>query len=161
MKRLDVLDKKIVAVMQEDFPLVLEPYAVLAQKIGISETELFDRLAVLRTTGRIRKFGAVLTHRKIGYAANALCAWRVSDDKVVEVGNVMVACKIVTHCYCREQKPDWPYNLYTMIHGKSRILCQEIAEKLAIETGVYDYVLLFSTKEWKKTSMRYFQEEQA
>lgn len=158
---MDALDKKIVVVMQEDFPLVLEPYKVLAQKIGISEAELFDRLAVLHKTGRIRKFGAVLTHRKIGYAANALCAWYVPEERVEEVGNIMVACKIVTHCYCREQKPDWPYNLYTMIHGKSRFICTKIAQQLALETGIYDYVLLFSTTEWKKTSMRYFQEEQA
>lgn len=156
---MDDLDKKIVAVMQESFPLVIEPYVVLAQQIGISEAELFDRLAGLYKTGRIRKFGAVLTHRKIGYSANALCAWRVPEDKVEVAGNIMAACKLVTHCYCREKKPDWPYNLYTMIHGKNRLICEELAHQLAIETGITDYVLLFSTKEWKKTSMRYFQEE--
>jgi DNA-binding Lrp family transcriptional regulator len=156
---LDALDKRIVAVMQESFPLVFEPYAVLAQQIGISEAELFDRLDVLHKTGGIRKFGAVLTHRKIGYAANALCAWQVSEDQVEAAGTIMAACKLVTHCYCREKKSDWPYNLYTMIHGKTRLICVQIAQQLAVETKLTDYVLLFSTKEWKKTSMRYFQEQ--
>lgn len=158
---MDDFDKKIVVVMQEEFPLVLEPYAVLAKKIGISEDELFARLDVLHKTGRIRKFGAVLAHHKIGYSANALCAWSVPDGKVEIAGNIMTVCKSVTHCYCREKKKDWPYNVYTMIHGKTRLICEELARKLAIETGIFEYVLLFSTREWKKTSMHYFQEEQA
>jgi len=158
---LDALDKKIIAVMQESFPLVLEPYAIFAEKIGISQDTLLDRLTVLHKTGRIRKFGTVLTHRKIGYSANALCAWRVPEDKLDITGNKMAACKLVTHCYYREVKPDWSYNLYTMIHGKTRQICEEIAQQLAVDTGIVEYILLFSTKEWKKTSMRYFQEDKS
>lgn len=155
---MEALDRKIIVAMQEDFPLVTEPYAFVARKIGISEDKLLEQLKVLAAEGRIRKFGAVLTHRQLGYAANALCAWIVPDSEVDTVGQSMAAHEAVTHCYCREKKIDWPYNFYTMIHGKSRTICEEIAQKISLDTGIEQYILLFSTKEWKKTSMRYFQE---
>jgi len=154
----DELDRKLIIAMQEELPLVPEPYAEIAQKLGITEDKMFERLKVLTTEGRIRKMGAVLTHRQLGYAANALCAWIVPDQEVETVGKSMAAHEAVTHCYCREKNLDWPYNFYTMIHGKSRDICEGIAQQLSLATGVDQYILLFSTKEWKKTSMRYFQE---
>lgn len=154
---MDELDRKLVIAMQEDLPLVPEPYAEIAQELGITEDKLFERLKVLTNEGQIRKMGAVLTHRQLGYAANALCAWIVPDRKAETVGQLMAAHEAVTHCYCREKKSNWPYNFYTMIHGKSRAICEGIAQELSLATGVEQYILLFSTKEWKKTSMRYFQ----
>lgn len=156
---LDEIDKKIIRAMQEDFPLVLEPYAYLAEQIGITEEELIRRLKAYRQTGKVRKMGAVLRHRNVGFAANALGAWMVPENRLDEVGKIMIASPAVTHCYSRITKPDWPYNFYTMIHGESRDHCQEIATKLAQAANVFEYTLLFSTKEWKKTSMRYFQED--
>ncbi|MDU2066352.1 MAG: Lrp/AsnC family transcriptional regulator [Sporomusaceae bacterium] len=156
---MDWLDKEIIILMQDEFPLEKEPYARLASELKITEAELIERLQRFQETGKIRKFGAVLTHRRIGYTANALCAWIVPFADCERVGEIMTASPAVTHCYCREIKPDWPYNFYTMIHGHSREICEETALKLAEATGVFDYKLLFSTKEWKKTSMRYFQED--
>ena len=79
---MDLIDRKIVIAMQDDFPLVPEPYQELAGRIGISEEELLTRLQKQRRTGCIRKMGAVLRHREVGYTANALCAWIVEEDRL-------------------------------------------------------------------------------
>ena len=156
---LDELDKKIIAAMQDDFPLAEEPYRLLADKLAISEDELLERLRKYRAAGQMRKMGAVLRHREVGYTANALCAWKVDADRHEEVGRVMQAHPAVTHCYGRITAPDWPYSFYTMIHASTRDACAAIADSLARQAGVPEYVMLYSTKEWKKTSMRYFQED--
>lgn len=153
---LDVLDKKIIAALLDDFPLVSEPYRELAEKIGISEDELLGRLEKYRQSGEMRRMGAVLRHREVGYAANALCAWKVPTDRINEVAALMIADPAVSHCYERTAYPDWPYNFYTMLHGHTRRECRAIASKLAHSTGLDEYLMLFSTREWKKTSMRYF-----
>ncbi|WP_425060536.1 hypothetical protein SCACP_12630 [Sporomusa carbonis] len=155
---LDNLDKKIIAVMQDDFPLVAEPYQELAARIGISEDELLTKLNNYQKAGKLRKMGAVLKHREIGYAANALCAWIVPETRLDEVGRLMSGCKAVTHCYARIPQPEWPYNFYTMLHAHTRDECKALALKLAQMAGLDSYTLLFSTREWKKTSMNYFPE---
>lgn len=155
---LDNLDKKIIAVLQSDFPLVPEPYRALAKKIGISEQELLARLANYRQSGWLRKMGAVLRHREVGYAANALCVWKVPETRLTEVGQLMSGYRAVTHCYSRISQPEWPYNFYTMLHAHTREECRTLADTLAKAARLDHYVLLFSTREWKKTSMHYFPE---
>lgn len=154
----DTLDRKIIQMMQNEFPLVAEPYKELASQIGISEEELLKRLQRYQKEGQIRKMGVVLWHRKVGFAANALCAWQAPADRLEEAGTMMAQMPSVTHCYTRTPYADWPYNLYTMIHAQTREECKQLAEELAALTRLTDYTLLFSTKEWKKASMRYFQE---
>ncbi len=156
---LDNLDKKIIATVQEEFPLIETPYRLLAEQLQISEDELLQRLRRYKEGGQLRKMGAVLRHREVGYSANALCAWVVPYERHDEVGAIMIKHPVVTHCYGRLSPPDWPYTFYTMIHAKSREECHIIAAALAHETGLDEYVLLFSTKEWKKTSMKYFKDE--
>lgn len=156
---MDALDQKIVRAMQGEFPLVEEPYRALAERIGISEAELLARLERFRCAGKIRKMGAVLRHREVGYAANALCAWIVPEDVVEAVGARMAAHPAVSHCYDRATAPQWPYNVYTMLHGHSRGECDAIAAQLAEENGLKDRVMLYSVREWKKASMRYFEED--
>lgn len=156
---LDELDKKIIAAMQDEFPLVAEPYKEIASRIGISETELLTRLNDYCKTGKIRKMGAVLKHREVGYAANALCAWIVPDERIDEVGQIMKQHPAVTHCYSREPRPEWPYNFYVMLHAHTREECRAMAEELANAIGLRQFTMLFSTREYKKTSMRYFVEK--
>lgn len=153
---MDELDKKIVRTVQEEFPLVEEPYKVLAEKIGITQQELIDRLKRYKRSGKIRKIGAVLRHREIGFSANALCAWEVPEERMEEVGTLMAMHPAVSHCYDRLTAPEWPYNLYTMIHAHTKEECAAIAGQLAKKAGVAKRVMLYSIKEWKKTSMRYF-----
>ncbi|QDR80035.1 AsnC family transcriptional regulator [Sporomusa termitida] len=155
---LDSLDKKIIAVMQGEFPLVAEPYKELAQQIGITEEELLARLNKYRLSGQLRKMGAVLRHREVGYAANALCAWVVQESQLDKVGRIMSGFRVVTHCYARIPQPGWPYNFYTMLHAHTRDECRRLAAELAKTAGLETYTLLFSTREWKKTSMSYFPE---
>lgn len=155
---LDELDKKIIRAMQGDFPLVEEPYKLLAEQIGITEEELLRRLKSYKKSGKIRKMGAVLRHRQVGYSANVLCAWLVPPERLDEVAHGMAACPAVSHCYDRNMYPEWPYNVYTMIHAHSRGECEKIAAELAKKYGLTERKMLYSVKEWKKTSMRYFRE---
>lgn len=155
---LDELDRRIIAAMQDDMPLVAEPYKVMADRIGIGESELLSRLAAYRAGGEMRRMGAVLRHREIGYAANALCAWQVAPERLEAVAAFMTASPAVTHCYARVPRPGWPYNFYIMLHGHTREECKRLAAELSSAAGLGVHVMLYSTREWKKTSMRYFGE---
>ena len=155
---MDALDKKIIQAMQDEFPVVEKPYEEIAGRIGITEAELLARLQVFKRDGQIRKMGAVLRHREVGFSSNVLCAWAVPGQQIETVAQQMSESTAVSHCYDRNTMPDWPYSVYTMIHGHSREECNAIAEQLAEKTHIVDRMMLFSVKEWKKTSMRYFSE---
>ena len=155
---LSELDKKIVRAMQGDFPICAEPYKKIAQEVGIPVELLLERLTLMKEQGQIRKLGAVLRHREIGFSANVLCVWVVPEERMEKVAANMCLNAAVTHCYDRNTMPDWPYNFYTMIHGSSREECEAIIDELAIENNLSERRLLFTLKEWKKTSMSYFTE---
>lgn len=156
---MDELDKKIIRRLQGEFPLVPRPYARLAEEIGIDQDVLLARLQQYRRQGLLRKMGAVLRHREVGFKANALCVWVVPENEMDRVGRVMSAHPRVTHCYARRPQAEWRYNFYTMVHGRDEAECRAIAAQLAQQAGVDDYALLFSVKEWKKATMRYFTED--
>ena len=149
-------DKAIIRALQEDFPLCEEPYKILAERVGISEEEFLRRVRQLIDEKKIRKMGAVLRHREVGFNANALCAWHVPPDKLDEIAQAMSLNAAVSHCYDRTPVPNWNYNLYTMIHAKTRDECEKIIGELSTATGVDDYKILYTKKEWKKTGMKYF-----
>ncbi len=153
---LSSLEKRVISAIQEDLPIVREPYKCIAAKLGISETVLLNTMKSLCERGVIRRFGATLRHQKTGFQANAMTAWNVPDDKVDDVGKTMSQSPQISHCYVRPRVSGWPYNLYTMIHAKDLKSCKNIAREISRQTGVKDYTQLFSKKELKKTSMRYF-----
>ena len=153
---IDELDKKIIGFLQKDLPLDPRPFAVLADQIGISEDQFLERLTSLIQRGIIRRFGATLRHQEAGFNANAMVAWVVPYEKIEETGKAMAEFREVTHCYQRRPQNNWKYNLYTMIHGDSRDECYKIAKHMSQITGIDEYALLFSEKEFKKTSMEYF-----
>jgi len=150
------LEKEIVKKLQDGLPLVPEPFAVLAAELGISEEELLAAIKDLKRRGVMRRLGAALQHLKVGYTANAMVAWRVPSERIQEVGTTFSNFPEVTHCYERRTAPDWPYNIYTMIHRPQREECMAIIERMRQAVGIDDYVVLFSTAELKRTSMRYF-----
>jgi siroheme decarboxylase len=152
------LEKKVIASIQGDIPIVSHPYRVLADNIGISEETFIETLQHLTDLGVIRRFGATLRHQKSGYQANAMTAWQVEEHRIEEVGQIMASFRAVSHCYRRDPADGWPYNLYTMIHGKSEADCRETARKMSDKSGVQTYQLLFSRQELKKISMTYFPE---
>ena len=153
---LNELEKQVIAAIQGDIPICEHPYRVLAERIGLSEETLLETLADLRRRDLIRRFGATLRHQKSGYAANAMGAWQVAEDRIETVGAIMAACRQISHCYRRNPTDDWPYNLYTMIHAESEEGCWDIARGLAAQAEVEKFTLLFSRRELKKTSMTYF-----
>ncbi|RTZ97291.1 MAG: Lrp/AsnC family transcriptional regulator [Deltaproteobacteria bacterium] len=150
------LEKKVIAAIQGDIPITPTPYRDMAKKLDISEEEFLNTLRALCKQGVIRRFGATLRHQKTGFAANAMTAWKVDEARVEEIGKKMAAHSAVSHCYRRDPAPDWPYNLYTMIHAPDITTCRDIARQLSAATGVKTYKQLFSHRELKKTSMVYF-----
>ncbi len=156
MEILSRQDKEIIKVLQEDFPLCEEPYKVLAQRVGISEEKFLRRVQELIDEKKIRKMGAVLRHREVGFNANALCAWCVPPEKLDDTAKIMSSHTAVSHCYDRTPAPNWNYNLYTMIHAKTRDECEKFIGELSNLSGVTDFKILYTKKEWKKTGMKYF-----
>ena len=152
----DDVERRIIRHLQGDLPLTTRPFAVLASEVGMSEEDLLERIRMLKKQGTLRRFGATLRHQLAGYKANAMVAWYVPEDNMEEIGHLMATFKEVSHCYERKVQGKWKYNLFTMIHGKSKKECQDIARRIAENTGIKDYVLLLSLKEFKKTSPRYF-----
>ena len=150
------LENEIIGLIQGDIPITQRPYLEMAQKLGISEKTLLERLKDLSDKGVMRRFGATIYHQKSGFEANAMVAWKVDEVCIDEAGEKMASFKEVSHCYRRNPTDDWPYNLYTMIHAKDEESCRQIARNIAIETSIDNYTLLFSRKELKKTSMKYF-----
>jgi DNA-binding Lrp family transcriptional regulator len=150
------LEKNILASIQEDMAITERPYLDISRRLGISEDELLAAMQSLCDRGVIRRFGATLRHQKTGFTANAMAAWQVDEDRVVEVGNRLASFKQVSHCYRRNPADSWPYNLYTMIHANDEESCRQTARQMSEDTGVKNYSLLFSRKELKKTSMVYF-----
>jgi DNA-binding Lrp family transcriptional regulator len=150
------IEKKIVKALQNDLPLCPQPFKAIAEEIGISENELLVEIHRLKQQEIIRRFGAIVRHRNLGITANAMVVWRVPKEKSQEIGAIMAAFPEVSHCYERPTYPDWHYNLFTMVHGKSKDECQKVIAQISERTGIKDYKQLYSTRELKKVSMKYF-----
>ncbi len=155
---MDELDKKIIRAVQEGLPLCRKPYEKIAKDLDVTEAQVIGRLRLMKEYGEIRKMGAVLRHRAAGFQTNCLCAWKVSADRLEEVAKIMCESPAVSHCYDRVTTDNWPYNLYTMVHAHSRNECESLVENLASQTGLAksDVAMMYTVKEYKKTSMKYF-----
>lgn len=115
------LDRRIVLATQGGLPLVPRPYAAVAESLGVAEERVRERLAAMLADGRIRRIGAVPNHYAIGYTANGMSVWDIDDAVIDAVGERVGALDFVTHCYRRPRhQPDWPYNLFAMVHAASR-----------------------------------------
>ncbi len=153
------LEKKVIAALQGDIPVSPRPYLEIAEMIGVDEETVLSVVKDLYHRGVIRRFGATLRHQKSGFNANAMVAWQVDESLIDTVGEQVAGYDAVTHCYRRDPAPDWPYNLYTMVHARDEAGCREIARTISEDTGVSEYTMLFSRRELKKTSMQYFDNE--
>ena len=150
------LEKKIIASIQGDIPVVKRPYAKLAKELDISEEALLETLKKLCEKGVIRRFGATLRHQNSGFGSNAMAAWNVEEERVEEVGKKLASFRQVSHCYRRNPTLKWPYNLYTMVHARDEKSCRETVRMMSEAVSVSAYSILFSRRELKKTSMKYF-----
>ena len=149
-------DIKVIRELQEDIDLVPMPFTPMAERLGISLQGLFEAADSFQKRGMMRRFSAVLHHRRAGFSSNAMAVWKVPSERAVEVGNLMAQSRWVTHCYERPTFPDWDYTHFTMIHATSRDQCEEVARDISEATGIKEYQLLYSTREYKKTRVKYF-----
>ena len=151
---MDITDVKLLKLVQDGIPIAHSPFKGFASELGISEQEVVDRLKSLQKAGKIRRFAASIGHRAIGIKVNAMCVWNVPDEQIETVGNIMAEFPEVTHCYERPRYPEWQYNLFTMVHSYNPEDCEKVAEKISEATGIKDYTIFFSEKEFKKTGVR-------
>jgi DNA-binding Lrp family transcriptional regulator len=151
-------DLALIEALCGGLPLVAEPYAELGQRVNLSEAEVIGSIQRLIDGGVIKRFGVIVQHRKLGYTANAMSVWNVPDARVRSIGERMGNLPFVTLCYCRPRHlPDWPYNLFAMVHGSDRetVLSQvaDIARTLELEHVERD--VLFSSRQFKQCGARY------
>lgn len=150
------IEKNILRIVQNTLPDSPTPFAEIAQHLDLDEEQVLNFLNGLKHKGYIRRFGATLRHQEAGYGCNVMVAWYVEEEYIQIVAETMINRQEITHCYQRENCLEWPYNLYTMIHGKTIQECLDIIKELQNLTGLTQYELLFSHEELKKTSMQYF-----
>lgn len=151
----ETLDRRIIARLCADIDDTLYPFLALAAEFGMAEEELLARVRSYRERGLLRRFGAILRHQQAGMVANGMSVWAVPTEAVERVGAIMAAQPEVSHCYERLALPEWPYNLYAMIHAHTEDEVRQVTARIAAETGIADYAILFSVREFKKTSMVY------
>ena len=154
---MDQIDRALIVATQAGLPLVLRPYAQIAEQLGITEAAVMARLQGLLESGMIRRIGAVPNHYAIGWTANGMTVWDVADERVDELGALVGALPFVTHCYRRPRAlPAWPYNLFAMVHGSSRDECSSKAEEIRVLLGAACRAndILYSTRILKKTGLR-------
>jgi DNA-binding Lrp family transcriptional regulator len=147
-------DREMLKELTGDLPTTPEPYLELAEKIGISEKEFLTRARKLLREGYLRKVGAIISPSKAGLRANGMTVFKAPSKSVARLGKKLSAYPEVTHCYERVAPPEFPYNLYAMIHGRTRKEVITRARKIARELNLDEYQILFSTREFKKTSLR-------
>ncbi len=151
-------ERELIAAIQDGLPLVKQPYAEIARQVGLSEAQVIDWIGQLVGRGVIRRFGAVLSHRDLGYRANGMVVWDIPDGAVGEIARKLARLEYVTLCYRRPRRlPVWPYNLFCMIHGRDRATVEALTEQAAATAGAADFPrkILFSARQFKQRGARY------
>lgn len=152
----DEIDRAILKYMQGDLPLESRPYQTLAGNLGMTEAEVALRIEYLKGQGVIRRVGAVLRHQKAGFAANAMTAWKVGEKQADEVGGIFAGIDQVSHLYLRKVPPEFGYNLFAMVHAHDEDELSAMITQMSHITGIEDFSVFRSIKEYKKVSMEYF-----
>jgi DNA-binding Lrp family transcriptional regulator len=154
-------DKHHIRILQQDLPVVAEPFALWAQQGGVSEAALLEAGRDFLKRGLIRRFSAVLKHREAGISANAMGVWAVPAGQQDAFGKAAASYHAVSHCYLRRSYADWPYTMFTMVHAPTKEQCEQVLATISQETGIREYGALYSTKEYKKVRVKYFTPESA
>lgn len=151
-------DCQLIAAIQGGLPMDPRPYAVVAEQIGMSEAQVIARVGEMQESGVIKRMGVVVRHHELGYVANAMVVWNVPDGRMDEVGTALGSQPCVTLCYQRPRRlPEWPYNLFCMIHGRSRESVLSLIEHMVDGLGLQDieHQVLFSGRRFKQRGARY------
>ena len=156
----DERDKDVIRATQGDLPVVPEPWAPAAERLGMSVEELLEHLEGMRERGLLRRVAAILFHRRAGFSANGMGVWQVPDDRIQEIGPRMASFRGISHCYQRPTYEDWPYQIFTMAHGRSKEECDAILDAIAAQfPEIQDRATLYSSTEFKKIRLLYFTDD--
>jgi DNA-binding Lrp family transcriptional regulator len=155
----DDFDVAVIRATQGHQPVVAEPYAEPAARLGITVDRLLEHLEGMRERRLLRRVAAILFHRRAGYAANGMGVWVVPPDDVMQVGPRMASVRGISHCYQRPTYPDWPYSVFTMAHGRSKEECDAVLDSIAESTGIEERATLYSSTEYKKVRLLYFTDD--
>jgi DNA-binding Lrp family transcriptional regulator len=156
----DDFDRAVIRATQGDLPVVPEPYGPAAAELGVTVDALIDHLRGMVDRGLLRRVAAILFHRRAGFSANGMGVWQVPDDKVLEIGPRMASFRGISHCYQRPTYEDWPYQLFTMAHGRSKEECDAVLDAVAASTpDLQDRAILYSSTEFKKIRLLYFTDD--
>ncbi|NPA50508.1 MAG: Lrp/AsnC family transcriptional regulator [Epsilonproteobacteria bacterium] len=157
-KDIKLTPKDFIAIreLQKDIPIIKEPFKDSIERLNLSYEEYFAIAKRLQEGGIMRRFSAILNHRKAGFVANAMSVWSVPKEKEEEIGELFASYRAVSHCYLRPTYPSWPYNIFAMVHGQSKEECESIIEEMSKESQIKEYDKLYSTREFKKKRIQYF-----
>jgi DNA-binding Lrp family transcriptional regulator len=154
---MDEINRKIIAATQNGLPLTPHPYSEVGNQIGVTAEVVMDRMQEMLDNGIIRRIGIIPNHYKLGFKSNGMTVWDVPDDQIDQLGEAVGQLEFVSHCYQRPRHlPDWPYNLFAMVHGKTRNEVFTKTEEIRTLLGdaVQAYEILFSKKILKKSGFR-------
>ena len=155
---MDEAERRLVSVLQEGLPLFIRPFALIAERIGASEIDVLGRIKRWLEEGAIKRFGVVVRHHELGFRANAMLVHDIPDDRVSDIGRALAEEPAVTLCYRRPRRlPDWPYNLFCMIHGRERSEVEATIAELRQRHGLAScaHETLFSLTRFKQNGARY------
>jgi len=156
----DEFDQAVIRATQGDMPIVPEPYEAAAAELGIPVDRLIEHLHGMVDRGLLRRVAAILFHRRAGFSANGMGVWKVPEDRILEIGPKMAAFRGISHCYQRPTYADWPYQLFTMAHGRSKEECDAVLDAVAAATpDLEDRAILYSSTEFKKIRLLYFTDD--
>ena len=155
----DDFDRAVIRATQGNLPVVSEPWAGAAEELGISVDELLAHLEAMKQRGLLRRVAGILYHRRAGFSDNGMGVWQVPADKIAEIGPQMAAYRGISHCYERPTYADWPYQIFTMAHGRSKEECDAILDAIANEFPIEDRATLYSSTEFKKIRLLYFTDD--
>ena len=156
--QLSAEDRGLIKIVQHGLPVVSRPYAEIAERLSTTEQDVIQRLQKLINDGSIKRYGVVVRHRELGYKANGMVVWDVPDDRVSVLGSCIGKLSSVTLSYRRPRRlPDWPYNLFTMVHGRNREEVKQRVEEIVETCGLQgiDHTILFSTRRFKQRGASY------
>jgi siroheme decarboxylase len=156
-EKISGMDKEYIRQLQKDIEIIKEPFKTIAENLRISSSELFNKIKEYENIGIMRRFAAILRHRQAGFTANGMIVWKIPEDKVDEKGLKIASFPQVSHCYRRPVYPDWEFNLFSMIHARTIEAAEKIAKEISSVIRIENYKILFSSREFKKERVRYFE----
>jgi DNA-binding Lrp family transcriptional regulator len=156
-EKISEIDREYIRQLQKDIEIIKEPFKSITENLGISSSELFNKIKEYESIGIMRRFAAILRHRQAGFTANGMIVWKIPEDNVDEKGIKIASFPQVSHCYRRPVYPDWEFNLFSMIHARTIEAAEKIAKEISTVIGIEEYKILFSSREFKKERVRYFE----